>query len=200
MKIFELYSLGGFFAYLLSKNLFSELVTSDNAEILDLGYFYNHSHDKRVLPTFDNLVSYYGEEEEPSKTALEKLYDIIIAKNLLNWQKIYEAYVTEYNPLNNYDMTEQENVASRIISESNSKSGVYAFNTGDESNPASDLDSSTTTSGNADENERILTRSGNIGVTTSQQMLQSELELRKYKLIDKIYLDIDSVIAYSVYE
>ena len=33
--------------------------------------------------------------------------------------------------------------------------------------------------------EHTLTRSGNIGVTTSQQMLLSELELRTYNIIDE---------------
>lgn len=44
-----------------------------------------------------------------------------------------------------------------------------------------------------------LHREGNIGVTTSQQMLQSELELRKYNFYEEIMKDVDSVLTLSVY-
>ena len=48
-------------------------------------------------------------------------------------------------------------------------------------------------------NGHTLTRSGNIGVTTSQQMLESELNIRSYRFFEHIFSDIDSVIALSVY-
>lgn len=44
-----------------------------------------------------------------------------------------------------------------------------------------------------------LTRTGNIGVTTSQQMLESELALRKYDFYKNIYEDIDSLLTLKVY-
>ncbi|WP_407416481.1 hypothetical protein, partial [Methanobrevibacter sp.] len=42
-------------------------------------------------------------------------------------------------------------------------------------------------------------RFGNIGITTSQQMLQQELEVRKYDFYKMIYKDIDSVLCLSIY-
>lgn len=44
-----------------------------------------------------------------------------------------------------------------------------------------------------------LTRSGNIGVTTSQQMIESEISLRKLDIISMIYEDIDKVITIPYY-
>ena len=44
-----------------------------------------------------------------------------------------------------------------------------------------------------------LTRSGNIGVTTSQQMLESEFKVRQYDFYKMIYNDIDSVLCLSIY-
>lgn len=44
------------------------------------------------------------------------------------------------------------------------------------------------------------TRSGNIGVTTSQQMLQSELELRTYDFVQGVYADIDTILTCPLYE
>ena len=46
---------------------------------------------------------------------------------------------------------------------------------------------------------RELTRKGNIGVTTTQQMINSELELREYNLIEVIYSDIDSILTLKIY-
>ena len=45
-----------------------------------------------------------------------------------------------------------------------------------------------------------LTRSGNIGVTTSQQMLQSEHELWRWNFFnDVVFPDIDRVLALMIY-
>lgn len=42
-------------------------------------------------------------------------------------------------------------------------------------------------------------RSGNIGVTTSQQMLQAELDLRTYDFCKSVYADIDVVLCCPLY-
>lgn len=55
------------------------------------------------------------------------------------------------------------------------------------------------TNSQRDTNTR-LTRSGNIGTTTTQQMLQSERELRLWDYYDVIYSDIDSVLAIGIYD
>lgn len=51
------------------------------------------------------------------------------------------------------------------------------------------------------ENEvtRQLTRSGNIGVTTSQQMLKSEREVWQWVFFDKVFSDIDSFLTIPIY-
>ena len=51
-----------------------------------------------------------------------------------------------------------------------------------------------------EESERNHERSGNIGVTTSQQMLESEINLRNnFNLMNQIYEDIDSIITLLIY-
>ena len=49
------------------------------------------------------------------------------------------------------------------------------------------------------QNDRTLTRSGNIGVTTSQQMLSSEIELRKWLYYQSVFNDIDTILTLSIY-
>ena len=46
---------------------------------------------------------------------------------------------------------------------------------------------------------RELTRVGNIGVTTTQQMLESEIELWKWNFFKQVFEDIDSVCCLSIY-
>ena len=61
--------------------------------------------------------------------------------------------------------------------------------------------SSSETVGELKDNKRDeeLRRSGNIGVTTSQQMIQSEIELRKHNLEDIIFKNIDEVLFLDYY-
>lgn len=62
---------------------------------------------------------------------------------------------------------------------------------------AYDADKTTTT---AYQNDRELTRSGNIGVTTSQQMFQSEVDLwNSFNFIDGVLADVASVLTLAVW-
>lgn len=65
--------------------------------------------------------------------------------------------------------------------------------TGTRSHSSSDSETETETG------TRTLTRSGNIGVTTSQQMLQSELELRKFDFMEEVFKCFDRILCGSVY-
>lgn len=51
----------------------------------------------------------------------------------------------------------------------------------------------------AGETKRQLTRSGNIGVTTSQQMIQSERELWLWRFFDQVFSDLDSILTIPIY-
>lgn len=44
-----------------------------------------------------------------------------------------------------------------------------------------------------------LTRSGNIGVTTTQQMAESEIEYRRHLYFDMVFADIDKLLTLSIY-
>ena len=63
--------------------------------------------------------------------------------------------------------------------------------------------SNTTTFGNSDNRDvqREHTRSGNIGVTTSQQMLQSEIDLRNnFNIVNMIYRDLDKILTSYIWK
>ena len=49
------------------------------------------------------------------------------------------------------------------------------------------------------QNDRELTRAGNIGVMSSQALYQSELELRKWLYYESVFKDIDNILTLSIY-
>ena len=52
---------------------------------------------------------------------------------------------------------------------------------------------------NTKTDSRTLSRSGNIGVTTSQQMIMSEIELWKWNFFKDVFEDIDSICCLDIY-
>ena len=78
----------------------------------------------------------------------------------------------------------------------NSGDDVTRYNTTDaDTGTQSDTESGTDT----ETRNYELTRSGNIGVTTSQQMLQSEIDLWQYDFLKIVYANIDDVLTIAVY-
>ena len=93
----------------------------------------------------------------------------------------------------------EETSESNIVNEQQTES---RSGTGSESHSGSATSTSTTeTEGMLEDNKREeeLRRSGNIGVTTSQQMIQSEIELRKHNLEDIIFMNMDEVLFLDYY-
>lgn len=187
--------------------LFSELNKKDvpwkdkysNTVALDNLYQYSHSNKLICASLCDNLD-------------LATLVEMIYTLNIENWRKLFENYTVEYNPIENYSMTEQGKRTNTGTQEnkqtgnatSESTSSIYAYNV-DSSNPAS---SSTATSTPNLENirkdnlveENELTRSGNVGVTTSAQMIEENIRLWIWKFFNSVFKDIDKVLTIGVYE
>lgn len=174
----------GIFKTIYSLNAFTWL-GEDESEMIDLEYYFNHSNEKWISPLFEKL---YG--MNPS-TTLTALANIIINKFGDKWNRLYDAFITTtYDPIENYSMTEESNANTDM----NVNSKIYGFNSETGVN-ASD----TNTNGSKLTNTAELTRSGNIGVTTSQQMLESELKLRQWNFIDQMMADVDSILCLKVY-
>ena len=110
----------------------------------------------------------------------------------------YNALLLEYNPLENFNgVTEylhgqHKDIDSDVISKhegnNTSESHPFGFNSNAYSNSEKNL-SSFTTNNYTDKHEHeyasytdIENKHGNMGVTTSQQMIMSELDLRQYDL------------------
>lgn len=137
----------------------------------------------------------------PDPTFLKMLVGVWSTKELPVWTRVNNAINLEYNPIENYDRKEEwtegeegnraiernSSGNSASTGEDESKHYVYGFNTqGDvnQSRDTSENSNTVNTSGqetgeetNSVDREHSGRVHGNIGVTTSQQMLQSELDI-----------------------
>lgn len=188
---------------------------TDNVIFLNLGWRYYT--EKKNIPLKE---LYCALLESRSQTALEvkNLSEYIATMAYYefgaNWEAIYKAYfLTPYKPLENYDM---EQVRTPLLVTTNSttrkqetkvdtsgKTKVVPFNSSTSTLTGESEGDSTTTEdklkneidGKIEERGTDkLTRHGNIGVTTSQQMLQSELDLRKLDFINLVFRDLDRIL------
>lgn len=172
------------------------LKDEDNAYLMDLEYCTAVSGDKYLSKNF--IAQYERSEVEVL------LYFAMILYRRFNtkWSKIYDALLIEYNPLENYSSTETETPNLTDTSKANSKVTVKQSGSTFDTAVYQPF-ASTETAGNENDNKvtttktgtRTVTKSGNIGVTTSQQMLQSEVEVRQYDFYQGIYNDIDEFIT-----
>lgn len=162
----------------------------DNDEYLDITYYVSHSGEKYASRFYLTML-------EHDKT-ISDIANIIFNKFSDKWKRIYDAIKMEYNPINNYDMVENEKVNSKITSTVGTDNKTYGFGSTTAA-PTDEAASASTTEGTKDDNFRELTRSGNIGVTTSAQLLAGELEVRKNIFIDIVMNDIDTIMCLKLY-
>lgn len=148
----------------------------------------------------------------PNPTLFSSLVTRWAARKSLSWGRYYTAIHTNYAPLENYDRQEQE-----AIEEEGENSAEAAGTTaGTDEDKVAAFNSSTyqpksqlTRLGNSDtetsgDYNRTLNRSsrihGNIGVTTSQQMLAAELDITpRLDIYEKIVSDFKSQFCILVY-
>ena len=223
VRISDLLVTGGVFSKLQSydSNLQDPKLpwlTSDLALILDKDYCLIHSGQKLINRSFERLEQF--QTDGVIVDALLELVKIIHSKFELKWNKLYGAINTNYKPLDNYNMEEKETpditktktVNSNIETKTTDDiidNDTYGFNSSSPVPSGKQTRNGTVTvSGDSDDNietntesgTRTLNRSGNIGVTTSQQMLQSEIDLRNnFNFTNQLMDDMDSELCLLVY-
>ena len=173
-------------------------IFDEEDEPLAMEYIINR-YDRIMSPLFVRLYDKYEEDKEDTCKAVAS---IIKMKFLFNWNKLAEAMFSDYNPIENYSMVENKETdfteqTTDNTSTTQKYNGFNADEMKDVSESVIDGDITKTDTGSKAKNE--LTRKGNIGVTTSQQMIESEYKLRKKNLLDVIYRDIDSILFIDYY-
>lgn len=210
------------------------LYGTSTAVQMGLAYVLRHSGQKQA----SSLVEEFTENGELTETGKQTIGGIITEMFKDNWDKKWAVLQAEYEPLENYRMTEEgsdtdtydygqkqktnqygaqggsstkgqqidetEDEVSAFNSSAYQDSNKRSFTEGSRSDSYTQNAHTDTETENAVQDEvskeHSLTRSGNIGVTTSQQMAESELALRSYRFFEEMFRDIDSMVALRVYE
>lgn len=176
-----------------------------NKDYTELEYLLNRQ-DKYLSPLFTKILNHNPSETNHLINVSNKLAHIIINRYLFGWSKLADAMFSDYNPIDNYNMVENRKTdfeEHTVTDSSETTTNKYSgFNTDEmknvsESESEGDIDTIKTDSGSSANNE--LTRRGNIGVTTSQQMIESEYNLRKKNLLNLIYKNIDTILFIDYY-
>ena len=175
-----------------------------------------------------DFYKYYDTENMANNTNMIKQASDYIAlygkSHKYEYDKLVDTLSLEYNPIENYSMTEK-GTDTRTPNITQTNKGVNtntvgvdtAITTGkttfDKSNSfindtkttntgtntdTQDINTTVTTAGT----EKIVhefTRSGNIGVTTSQQMIESERQLAMFSVVDLFVKAIADIILIGVY-
>ena len=128
---------------------------------------------------------------------LQGAIGLLSKRRLHSWERMATALFEDYKPLHNFDRYEDskddENTASSGTA--NSVNSVNGYNGDAEHDKQSTNGNSETKRGN----KHTAHLYGNIGVTTSAQMLEGELEIRKRDLISIIVREFKENFCIMVY-
>ena len=212
-----------FFSVGILAMVFSSISETIDDQALDIAYFANHSGAKFCAPLVKLSIS--AETGLVGETQRRIIAKILVAKYLNNWKRLWDTNVAVYNPLHNYDVEETRNlITADSTSENGSSTGEdttehgrtntemdykYGINTDTENPKPSDrIDSTeggetTTTSENTNQRNRVdageeqedTRRAGNIGVTTTQKLIQEERDLWLWNFFDQVFNDLDRELA-----
>lgn len=160
-------------------------------------------YGKNWTALYQTTIAEYNPIENYNMRELSKLSDTVI-NEYGKTNTISNSREANNNTSLNMENTTEDaysgfNTTTPLPTDSN-KSNSESFGTGHETS----TDSTTSTDGGADETiKNIMSdvqRSGNIGVTTSQQLLQSERELWLWNFADSMFADVDTMLTLAVFD
>ena len=177
----------------------------------------------------DEILSELGQLEAlyPNAEVFKRILKAWSNTRLTEWQRVETALTAEYNPIHNYDRnvdysdTNTEKETGKSNSTSSTESNANGTNENTESETAfntesfknrtknAGTDTASSTASATNESNNTVTREtkvqhtahlyGNIGVTTSQQMINEELAMRRGDLESYIIDDFKHRFCVMVY-
>lgn len=118
----------------------------------------------------------------PEPETFKALINIWFVQKAYTFDKLVETMSLEYNPLENYDRMEDWTDNTVGQSTNNIENKVSAYNT-DSYQPNNTSDATNNGTSNSTHKGRV---HGNIGVTTSQQMLQAQRDVVQFDVYETI--------------
>lgn len=119
------------------------------------------------------------------------------------WQSLYETTQYEYNPIWNKDgtitETESRNTSSSASGSGTGQQAVKAFNESSWADHTKNTSSSEAASNETEGITRERKEQGNIGVTTTQQMIREERDISEFNVIQYIIDDFQNEFCLQIY-
>ena len=186
--------------------------TSDFAQATDLEYVMQHA-GSRIISNFVIRMYEFQKKMTPSDpestiitTTLMNIAYVLYNKYFENWKRVYDAMFADYNPIQNYDSTEEITRSGddkvSINTDNKQTSKVSAFNTAtlQDNQEVSNSGLAVNNYSKTDYNSKVkTTKYGNIGITSSQDMINQEIELRKHNFVELIMTDVDNIFVSDLY-
>lgn len=202
--------------------------TTITGELLDFEYMFNQSGDKIISPAVLKNLNDDKELETADFNKLCDVAWMMFGKRWTRlWEVLTADFdpITNYD-LSETKHIDHGHVETNSGTDTTNRTGTDTItHTGDTENEISAFNSSTYQDNlkdtqnttdldtrdmsdalihghvltNSGRDTETLTRSGNIGVTTSQQMLESSLELWKWNYFSDIFRDVDSIFTITTY-
>lgn len=167
--------------------------------------FIGHSGHKIATPLLLSMFS----DSTPTEVTFKVFTNSIYMMFGVNWSKMFATMSFEYNPIENYAMLETMSDDKTVTeygrtdkSTANASQAVYGFNSEAATDAGENTGDSSSTSSGSDTITKSynLKRTGNIGVTTSQQMIQSERDLWVWNFYnDVVFPDLDKYLTQPIY-
>lgn len=130
----------------------------------------------------------------------------LIISNMYKYETLYATTVAEYNPMENYDMTEHTTTTGTAdqgaqTNTGNDKTDVFAFDSGENGVDNSKGNTQDVIGARHDESETIVehNRHGNIGVLSGQDLIRLSRSIADFSIIDIMALDIAHCISLALY-
>lgn len=146
---------------------------------------------------YEPIENYRLEElETPDITRKHSVSDDYIKTNERKTKTDFDVITTSNTDASTYGFNSNSPVPT---SEASGDSTVRTIGEAN-NNVVTDTETQTGYTQTTETGTRTLTRSGNIGVTTSQQMLESEIALWQWNFIESVYADIDTILTIQIYD
>lgn len=209
-------------------NMLAWLQTEDKNSLW-INYLYNHSGNKEESCLLSNYVFVNNNSLDILNNIVKniyldkwnKLYNVLNSEYnpIENYNRVENTTINNTgNETTNENINNSEVLTGGHINNNTNENThkISAFNDANFSNDSNDINNSTdefiynnetktntatntSSKNNTGSNETHSTISGNIGVTTTQQMIVSEIELRKYNIVNEFYSDLDNLLTIGIY-
>lgn len=165
----------------------------------ELNLLYGDLYINRLAPT----------NKQEAESYLNSVTSTVFSMYYDKYREMLALSEIDYNPLDNYNMQEngtsnsEHTVNTTTTSQENASHSDTSYDTIEPKLSSTDTDSNNTSGSNIGEYETVhaLTRHGNIGVTTTQKMYESELNLiPKKQTILEFYKDWKNLVLMCVYK